>query len=204
MAERATILVHGFETTYELDHETGKYDRPVDWVSYSPAHAAMYSTIKERVEWLRPKRNLRNDDEGKKADFLNWRWSQIEPAYKAWKEGLEIPVNGTPLGAWGAIGPQHVKAFQAVGIKTVEMVAEVTDGVISKIQLPNVRELKRQAELFLSSREKSGEIARFEALERGNADLREQLAAAMELLEAQKPRRGRPPKEAVEEVEEAA
>jgi hypothetical protein len=25
------------------------------------------------------------------------RWSIVEPAYKAWKKGEEVPENGTPL-----------------------------------------------------------------------------------------------------------
>lgn len=189
--ERPTIVVLGFNTTYEKNKKTGKMDRPVDWVTYAPAHAAMYTQIKDRVEWMRPPDTLRNDDEGKKMDFLRWRWDMIDKAYKAWKEGHEIPLDGTALGVWPGINAAQAQAFQSVGIKTVEQVATMPDSILSKVPLPSVRELKAQAEAFLEASDRSSVANRMTEMEAKNTALSEQLAAAMELLEQQTKPKGK-------------
>jgi hypothetical protein len=201
---KATIIIHGFKTTYEMSYDkdgkaTGKKDRPVDWVTYSPAHAAMFTQISERVEWLRPPENIRGDDDGIKMAAMRHKWAQIERGYDAWKSGHEIPVDGTALGAWPGINEQQAQAFRAVGIKTVEQVAEITDAMISRVQLPSVRELKAQAKAFLEAFDRTAISSKVERQDEQIKVLQEQLAAAMELLEQQtKPKRGK------QEVEAAA
>lgn len=200
---KATIIIHGFKTTYEMSYDkdgkqTGKKDRPVDWVTYSPAHAAMFTTISERVEWLRPPDNIRGDDDGIKMAAMRHKWSQIERGYEAWKSGHEIPIEGTALGAWPGINEQQAQAFRACGIKTVEQVAEITDAMISRVQLPSVRELKAQAKAFLDAFDRTSTATRLSEMEAKNEALAEQLAAAMELLEQQtKPKRGKQADEAI-------
>lgn len=186
MNDRPTIVVLKFETTYEKNHATGKKDRPVDWVTYAPAHAAMYTQIKERVDWMRPDSGrLKNDDEGKRIDFLRFRWEQIEKAYKAWKDGHEIPVDGTPLAAWSGLNAAQADVFRAIGYKSVEQIASMPDSVIPRVQLPGVRDIIAQAQAFLASADKAATANRLTELEANNTALAEQLAAAMALLEQQ-------------------
>lgn len=203
MADRPTIMIHGFKTTYERSFNpdgspTGKMDRPVDWVTYSPVHMAMFSQISERVEWLRPPERLANDPDGLKMAAMEYKWSMVEPAYEAWKKGHEIPVDGTPLGAWPGINEAQASALRAVGIKTVEHVADITDAVISRVNLPGVRDLKTQAQAFLAASDKNAVASKIDAQDKQIAALQEQLAAAMDLLDHQTRGRGRKAKDADE------
>lgn len=204
--ERPTIVVLGFKQTFERNPATGLMDKPVDWVTYAPVHAVQSTQITERVDKMRlPEDGLIRDEEGRKTAFLRFRWDMIDKAYKAWKEGVEAPVDGTPLGAWPGINEAQVNAFRSVGIKSVEGVRDIPEVLINKVPLPSVREIVKQATLFLDAREASSAAAmQAERDSRINA-LEEQLAAAMALLEEQaqdKPKRGRP-KKVTEEAEAA-
>ena len=186
--DRPSIVVLGFTTTYERNKQTGAMDRPVDWVEYSPRHAAMFTKVKDRVESMRPNLKPGEDQDSEKAKFFNHRWAHIESAYKAWKDGHEIPLNGTALGAWPGINAAQVQVFHAAGIKTVEDVATMTDGVLSRIALPNVRELREQAKAFLDARGDAQIADRLAQSDRERAQMREELDAALALLEQLKPK----------------
>jgi hypothetical protein len=202
MNDRPTITIHGFKTTYEMSYDpetnkpTGKMDRPVDWVMYSPLHMAMYSQITERVEFLRPPEHMKNDDGGIKLASMNHKWSMIEPAYKAWKSGQEIPIGGTPLGVWPGINEGQAAVFRAAGIKTVEQVASMPETIINRVALPGVRDLVKQAAAFLEATDRSSTANRLNDQSRQIEALQEQLAAAMELLEQQTKTRKRAKEEA--------
>jgi len=203
--DRPTIVILGFHQTFERNPATDTMDRPVDWVTYAPVHAVQSTKIVDRVDLMRPPEFVKNDDEGKKMDFLRFRWEMIERAWKAWKEGIEVPDDGTPLGSWPGLNAAQVNAFRSVGAKTVEAVAAMSDAVIGKVPLPGVREIKRQAALFIEHKSGSALAARQAEAEDKIKALEEQLAAAMELLEEQaKPKRGRPPKTVAAVEDEAA
>lgn len=203
--DRPTIVILGFHQTFERNQATGNMDRPVDWVTYAPVHAVQSTKIVDRVDLMRPPEFVRNDDEGKKMDFLRYRWEMIERAWKAWKEGIEVPDDGTPLGSWPGLNAAQVNAFRGVGLKTVEAVATMPDSVVGKVPLPGVREIKRQAALFIEHKSGSAMATRQAEAEDKIRALEEQLAQAMELLEEQtKPKRGRPPKAAAVVEDEAA
>ena len=198
MNDRPTIAVLGFKRTYELDRKTGKRDRPVDWVTYAPAHMAMFTQITERVDWMRPDGGkIRHDDEGKKLDFLRHRWEMIEKGYNAWKTGNEIPLDGTPLSSWPGLNSAQADVFRAVGMKTVELIATIPDSMIPRIQLPGVRDIIKQAQAFLEASDRNSTANRLTSLEANNAELTAQLEAAMQLLEEQaKPAKSKREKEA--------
>jgi hypothetical protein len=205
--ERPTIVILGFKQTFERNPATNMMDRPVDWVTYAPVHAVQSTQITERVDKMRPPETaLNHDPEGRKIAFLRYRWEMIERAYNAWKEGVEVPLDGTPLGAWPGINEAQVNAFRAVGIKTVEGIRDIPEVLIGKVALPGVREIMKQAGFFLEARDASSSASKQAAQESRIKGLEEQLAAAMELLEeqtSQKPKRGRPPKDVTEEAEAA-
>lgn len=176
-----TIRVLGFRTEYKPGKD-GK-SRAIDIVKYAPVSAIMTNQVEDRIEFLRPPDALDNDDDGKKIAFMRHRWSMIEPAYTAWKEGQEIPVNGTPLGAWPAVTKEQVEVLHRLGLRTVEEMSELTDTTITKIPLPNARDLKKQAHLFLESTDRATAAQEMADRDKRIASLEEQLAAAMELLE---------------------
>ena len=205
--ERPTIVVLGFKQTFEKNPATGLMDKPVDWVTYAPVHAVQSTQITERIDKMRPPESgVARDEEGRKMAFLRFRWDMIERAYNAWKEGVEAPVDGTPLGAWAGINEAQVNAFRSVGVKTVEGVRDLPEVLISKVPLPSVREIIKQAHLFLEAREASSTAAKQAENENRIKGLEEQLAAAMELLEQksqEKPKRKYTRKQTSEHVEAA-
>lgn len=147
----------------------------------------------EYVSRLTPPDNFDNGDGGLRGAAMRSTWAQIEPAYTAWKNGMELPENGTALGAWPAISPEQAEVLRSVGLKTIEAVAGASEAILSKAPLPNMRELKRQAGEYLGGRDTV-------AMQSQIADLQAKYEAALEMLESQtapdgdKPRRGRPPK----------
>lgn len=207
MNDKPTIIVHGFEVTYEYNHETKKRDREVVWVNYSPAHSALLSQTRERVDFMNPeKMRVRSDDENgsKKFDFMRYRWDQIERAYKAWKSGHEIPVDGTPLAAWQGLNKAQASVFRALGVQSVEQIATMNDSMMNRVQLPGVRDIVAQAKAFLESADRSETATRLTSLEAQNRELAERLEAAMALLEEQTTPEKRGPGRPRKEVAEAA
>lgn len=202
MGQAPTIRVIGFRTEYKTTAD-GK-PRPIEWVEYAPISSIMTNRIVERVSALVPPEHIEGDDEGKKMAFLRHRWSMIQPAYDAWKSGQDIPLNGTPLAAWAGLSHDQTAALQRLGIKTVEEVAQMTDGTISKIPLPNPREMRKQAQLYLESTDRAVAAQEMEARDAKIAALEEQLAAAMELLEQNAGKNSTRAKLAKADTEEAA
>lgn len=220
MAEQLPqIRVIGFKTTYEklpvkgdpmnddVDLRGYKLDakgnrvitlQEEHWVSYSPAHSPLNTMTQERVRHMIPDPDrMGNDDDGEKLKFMQYRWSQIEPAYEAFRSGREIPVNGTPLAAWSGIIPEQAEVLRQNGIRSVEEVAALTDTQIDRIKLPNVRDMRSQAKLFLDNSDKA-QIAEREAKKDAViAEMAERMAAMEALLEERTDpapkKRGRPP-----------
>jgi len=209
MNDLPTIRVLGFKEEYIADKENPGKQKLREWVEYAPVSAIMTTRIWEMVNKLRPPANINNDDEGKKMDFMRHRWSMVEPAYEAWKAGRDAPIDGTPLGAWHGVTPDQVVAIQRLGIRTVEEVAAMTDSVVTKLPIPNPRELVRQAKAFLDATDRGTAAKKVAEQDAKIEALQEQLAAAMELLEEQSgkepAKRGRPAKAIVDaEMDEAA
>lgn len=168
----------------------------VDWVEITSQDGISETGEPTSSTWLRvsdishPKKLA-----GFKHDALVWQWAQIAPAYEAWKSGNAIPEKGIPLGAWAGVSASQAAALKAVGIRTVEDMAEASDDRLSRPVVPDMRALKKQAAEYLASR---GDVALVGKV----ADLEARLEAAMQLLEAQtnpdegeKRGRGRPRKE---------
>lgn len=177
---------------FRTDYSTGK---PVDMVLLAPkGEGHMKTQTWHRVSKLRPPKS--NDPAlTESASYLDMaaKWSVIGPAYEAWREGNALPESGTPLAVWPGVTSDMAKALVSMGLKTVEDVRDMGDGVISRLPFPNARKLPELAGKFLEGKDKAASDAE-------NAELRERLAAMEELLNerlaADKPKRGRPKKEA--------
>jgi len=194
------IRILGFRT----DYRPGK--QPVDMVHFTSSDAINETGVPTHSTWERisaiiPPDFVRNDDDGLKAAALRSQWAQIEPAYTAWKSNQELPEHGTPLSVWPGVNEDQAAVLRNVNLRTVEEVANAPETLLARPPLPNMRELTRQAALFLEGRSTAEMAARLAALEAQN----EMLVAMMaeNETEADKPKRGRPRKE-VAEAEEAA
>ena len=154
--------------------------KPVDWVRLAPSGEAHLKTQTwHRVEKLRPPVTL--DDRDRNADThvaMSARWTVIEPAYKAWKAGTEIPENGTPLAAWSGVTPDQADLLRNMSIRTVEDVRDMSESAFTKLPMPNARQLPKLAKEFLEGADSADKDKKI-------ADLEERMMAMTEMLEAQ-------------------
>lgn len=172
---------------FKTQYRTGK--DPVDWVLIAPAGADFERTQTwHRVERLRPPEGWGEAERDSRTyRTMVERWAVIGPAYEAWKRGMDIPENGTPLEAWSGVTADQVKFLKTLGIRTVEDVREMTESTISKLRFPNARQLPRLAASFLDGADTAAKDAQI-------AEMRERMEAMEAMLTEEKPRRGRPPK----------
>jgi hypothetical protein len=192
------MRVIGFKTTY-----SGK--KAVDWVEIAPSGASFDKCRTwHMVDRMRPTEVVDEDPDRRAADThmaMSARWSVIGPAYQAYKAGMDIPENGTPLAAWAGISADQARHLVSLGIRTVEDVRDMDEGIFPRIPFPNVRQLPGLARAYLEGRDKAEADTEIATLRERQAALEERLAtlSAVE-AEADKPRRGRPPKAKDEEA----
>ena len=185
MSQAPTIHIHGFETRYELDKNTGKKDKPVDYVTYSPRFGADKSVITEAVHRMKPdpervKGTAHSRD--MKLAFLANRWEMFDRSYEAFKKGNEIPDDGTPLGVWPGITSQQAEGLRKMGIRTVEEVRDMPDGQMGRIPFPGIRDLKKQAGVYLESADRNAASGQLTELKSQNQAMSERLEEAMKLI----------------------
>jgi hypothetical protein len=183
---------------FKTEYTAGK--APVDWVEFTSADAvndsgqAMHTTW-EMIKRITPPDAIANDDGGFKMAAMRSQWNQISPEYDAWKAGEELPEQGTPLAAWSGVNADQAKALRSIGLRTVESVAGVSETILSKPILPNMRELKRQAAMWMEGQGSAALAAQIAELQAQNAAMLEMLAEKAD----DEPKRGpgRPRKEEV-------
>jgi hypothetical protein len=195
----ANIIITGFRQGFEKD--AGGALVPCDFVSYVPAHAPQSMANEEKVRRLDPEIALKKLPEGteggEKIAHMRSVWDVVKPAHEAWKEGREVPLNGTPLAAWPGLTPEMAEIFRLAGIRSVEQVRDMNDALRSKVRLPNTIELMQNARLFL---ENSGAAAAAERQAEMQRRLDEQDAIIKELV-SRLPEKADAPEPEPEEVE---
>lgn len=112
-------------------------------------------------------------------------------AYAYWKEGQEMPLEGTPIRGWAVISPAQSEAIVRLGIRTVEQLATVNEEVMRRIGMGAV-DMKNKALAWVAQANDKGPLTmKMAAMEKENslltvsvANLTEQVKA---LVLAQKP-----------------
>lgn len=181
------IRIWKFETRY-------KGDRGEDWVLISPTGEAGNRTQTwHMVKTIRPPEEI-GDDEGLSMKAMRAKWEVIGPAYAAWKEGNEIPENGTPLVAWPALDAGKVEALKRAGIRTVEEVRSMNEATMKALPFPEARKLPKLAGQWLDGQ---GEARMAETIEQQKEQLDAMAQMIADLQAAQeKPKRGKAEKAA--------
>jgi hypothetical protein len=129
--------------------ETGELTTE-DWVEYGPPGAIDRTCTPEAIRRLARAREPGPDDS--QVMRMGWDlWQTIKPQYETWKRGEELPIEGTPLSAWTGARREHVEVFKKHGLRTVEEIAGMNDAMMTRVQLPGLRELKMQAQRFLAA-----------------------------------------------------
>lgn len=154
---------------------------PVDMVEYCAPGMAQRQTTPAPISML-SKLHPDADIESPAYLMARDRWEAIRPAYEAWKAGNEVPTNGTPLGAWPGISPEQADVLRAAGMRSVEEIAESSDSVLGRIQLPGIRDLAAQAKLFLGSRDQAKVAASLAEKDRQIEEMRDQLEEMRQMI----------------------
>lgn len=191
------VKIVKFETRYPPNKD------PQDWVLLAPpGEAFMKTRTWHPVSHINPAARKKTEhlakiepgsDISHLADSeaaMLYRWWNIEPAYRAWKKGNEIPVEGTPLAAWAGLNAKQADALRGFGIYTVEEVRSIDDKTLDALRWPDARKLPKLAADFLNGSDVAAKDAQI-------AEMQERMAAMEEMLAA-KPKRGRPKKEETE------
>jgi len=111
-----------------------------------------------------------------------------ERQYSEWKQGNEIPEDGTPIKTWPVLSPAQCQTILKANVRTVEDLACANDSALRLIGM-EARKMQRQAQAWLSSAKDVGKTAKkLEKLEvkvEGLTDRNGELQAALEAANAQ-------------------
>jgi len=84
---------------------------------------------------------------------------RIEQEYAAWKEGRELPVEGTPIRNWPVIGPSALKNCEAMHVRTVEELADANEDVINGLGMGGVVLRQRAKDWLAAKRGDAGQLS---------------------------------------------
>lgn len=118
-------------------------------------------------------------------------------AYQAWKNGQELPLEGTPIRGWGVISPAQQENLTRLNILTVEVLAAMNDEGLRRIGMGAI-DLKHKADAWLKQISKAGKpTLEMAALKKENAELKinqsvmesriNELASLVKQLSSQQP-----------------
>ena len=116
------------------------------------------------------------------GDFARFR-----EIYRAFKDGDDVALTGTPLKEWGPLTKSLVMELAHMGFHTVEQLSEASDSVCSR--MAGLQNFKQKAKLFIEmSKGNNAPIEKLaaenEALRNNNVALTNQMAEVMKRLES--------------------
>ena len=147
-----------------------KVFKDVDFAHITPIGSK--DRIERRVDdWFA---HLASEVEG--GRFMEDWLRQYRGAYDAWKQGQEIPVNGTAIRTWSVLSPAQVKSLLELHVRTVEDLAQANEETIRRLGMGG-RDLKNKAMTWLESAKNVGSVTeRCVALAAENKELQESVA----------------------------
>jgi hypothetical protein len=161
------------------------------WKEYDPQPDG---TVKEivKVEWIR--KGQQNATTVEKITRLSRKdingndnpiWEVLKPYYERWQSGQADPIDGTPLAAWPGASPQLVKALEPYHIRSVEDLADLTDGAMVKIPLPGIRGFRDNARAYVAAASTTAPVAgELAALREHNANLTREVEELKDLVKS--------------------
>ena len=137
------------------------------------------------------------------ADAYPQEWVDgFRKKFDAWKSGQDAPLNGTSVKEWPVLSPAQADNFISMHILTIEDVAAMTEEAMRSYGMGG-RELKQKAQEWCKGKDSAtieNEVLKkqLEALTERLAQLEQMSDNTGEPLQA---KRGRKPKQVVEEAE---
>lgn len=193
-----------FETRTEEDRAASieqqrKVYRDVDWIVVTP-HGSRDSMENHAEQWIANKMAQAH------AGNYDIEWVQkYRKMYEMYKEGKELPVDGTPLAMLAHLfSPAEIANCKSLNVLSLETLAQANEETIARLGMGG-RELKHRAqEAVKLAGAGTGDALKISALQTENADLQtrvrdlENVIRDLQVQMADNPVRrgpGRPPKE---------
>ena len=131
------------------------------------------------------------------ADAFPQEWiDSFHKKFEAWKAGQEPPLDGTSVKEWALLSPSQAENFITLRMLTIEDVAAMNEEAMNRYGMGG-RELRDKARDWLKGREVAESVSKEnEELKAQLATMQAQLAELLEKSADDKPKRGRPFKEA--------
>lgn len=107
---------------------------------------------------------------------MNPKWLELwREGYTRWKQGQEMPLNGTAIRGWGLISPAQQETLIRLHIMTIEDLAVINDEGIRRIGM-GAMELRTKAKNWLQSMKDHGPlVSQVTSLEQQNKILQSQV-----------------------------
>jgi hypothetical protein len=83
--------------------------------------------------------------------------TRFKDEYRAFKRDQDAPISGTPLDQWPAASTDFINEMRVYGIRTVEQLAGLSDGVA--MINPGWTTMRSKAQVFLETAAESGKAA---------------------------------------------
>lgn len=156
----------------------------------------------ERVasEWLEQMRQRSEGWNGNPPTIPSEWYARAAKLYENFQKGYENHPDGFPIREWSVLTPSQVQNMHAMQTFTIEQVAGWTENAMGMYGMGG-RELRDKARMWLESGDKKAE--QLSALQIENTALKDQLAKLVADVQAMrseinedKPKRGRPAKDA--------
>lgn len=102
---------------------------------------------------------LKDWDEKARTNLLPLSWAlEAKQRYEYWKNGEELPVNGTAIKGWPVLSPAQQRVCIEAQVRTVEDLAALPDGSIGVLGIGGVG-MKLKAQAWLTEAKTKGIVA---------------------------------------------
>jgi hypothetical protein len=150
--------------------EKGHYvAKDIDYANITPPYSKDVFKIKV-IQWFKDlEQQIANQR-------IPREWAEdYKKSYQMWKNGQEMPLNGTPIRGWGVISPAQQETLIRMNILTVEDLSLVNDEGLRRIGM-GAMELKNKADGWLRQLNDKGPMTQeISALKNENKQLRDSL-----------------------------
>lgn len=145
-----------FEVKPEEDRtasiETGHYvAKDVDYACITPAGS------KDRVERVVDDWFAYLEDQVGQGRFPREWLAGYREKYRLWKQGQELPLEGTPIRTWSVASPAQVKMLLDLHVLTVEDLVSANEETLSRLGMGG-RDLQRRARDWVKASSDVGKV----------------------------------------------
>lgn len=187
LQERPPYVRFEIQEAEYRDNNGVTHTREVERVLVTPAGSKDVH-VADAVDWIRNKKiDSQQDPPRFPPEWIN----RIEARFQQWKQGNEIPEDGTPIRGWPVLSRSEIARCITANILTVEDLAALNEGGMENLGM-GARAMKDKAVAWLAEKAGTGHLAeQVAALKQQNTELTElvktqgqQLQQAMSTLAA--------------------